>query len=103
MDVKSVAKRLSQAQAAQQAMTQPNVTNIVIAVVSLIGFVPVLAMALLLLVVIIVLTGTAASAPDPTASGSIDALSASTGDGKGALAEDRIPNQALVKPLESAA
>ncbi|MFI7602616.1 glycoside hydrolase family 19 protein [Actinoplanes sp. NPDC049681] len=90
---------------AQKAITQPNATHIVLAAISLIGFGPVVAMALLLLIVIIAITGSAVSQPDPnSSSGAGDFASAYVGgDGKGTLAEDKLPDKGLAAPLKAAA
>ncbi|PRY29592.1 glycoside hydrolase family 19 protein [Pseudosporangium ferrugineum] len=97
-------RKAAQAHDATKSILQPNATNIFLAIVSLIGFWPVVALAMILLIVIIAITGNAASSPNPFSSSGSDYMSTTVGgDGKGTLAEDKIPDKNLVKPLKDAA
>jgi len=100
--------KLNQARKAAEAIkpvTQPNATNIMLFIFGLLPTSVFFAMAFVFLVVIIVLLGSSASlspTPNPSASGVIDIMSATTGDGKGTLAEAKVPRKDLVDPLKKA-
>jgi predicted chitinase len=105
-----VVSKLQKARQAQQTAQSPlNATQLAWFAVSVLGLGPALGVVLVCLVGIIVLTGSSGlnAAADPSASGSADGAgyvaAMSGGDGKGPLAEDKVPAKDLVEPLKEAA
>jgi predicted chitinase len=104
MALSKVGKALKAAESAR-TLTKPDTTTILIWVVGLFPSWLVLgALAFVFLVIIVLLLGVSGSSsvPDPSASGNtIDFISATTGDGKGTFAADKVPKD-LVDPLKKA-
>ena len=106
-----VVSKLQKARQAQQAAKNPlDATQLAWFAVTALGLGPAFGVVLVCLVGIIVLTGSSGlnGSADPSASGSAVDGSAyvaamSGGDGKGALAEDKVPDPVLVETLKEAA
>ncbi|GAB3806256.1 glycoside hydrolase family 19 protein [Micromonospora zhanjiangensis] len=102
--------KLLAAKHAGQSALKPNATNIMLALVGLIGFGPLIALAVVALVVIIAIIAVLGGASSPGGAGNqagsgatSDMITAMTGDGKGTFAEDRLPRSDVAEPIKAAA